>query len=58
MATAMGIPITGTTGPIHITAPGIVHTDIVRIMGIAAEEFTRVTVTGVKLGKISGELVG
>ena len=53
MAMGMGIPITATTGPIHITASRIVRTDIARTTGITAEEFiTHVTVIGVKLGKV------
>ena len=52
-AMAMAIPITATTGPIHITASRIVRTPIARTTGITAEEFiTHVTVIGVKLGKV------
>ena len=60
MGMATAIPITATTGPIHITAPRIVRTHIARTTGITAEEFiTHVTVTGVKLGKVVFcELVG
>lgn len=53
MAMGMGIPITATTGPIHITAPRIVRTHIARTTGITAEEFiTHVTVTGVKPARL------
>jgi hypothetical protein len=53
MAMAAAIPITVTTGPIHITASRIDRTHIARTTGITAEEsITHVTVTGVKLGKV------
>ena len=53
MAMGMGIPITATTGPIHITASRIVRTHIARTTGITAEEFiTHVTVTGVKPARL------
>ena len=44
------IHITDITG--HITASGIVHMPIARTTGLTAEEFTRVTVAGVKSGNI------
>ena len=53
MGMATAIPITATTGPIHITAPRIVRTHIARTTGITAEEFiTHVTVTGVKPARL------